>query len=138
MYTRLRLTVVTIPPLVTTSIGYVARHEMFKGQRRMDPVQIAEQSAISFRNVTAGADLLGDLLDLAEVPEEQLEELEAAATAAISDLSRIRQRVRQAGGAVVMKACEVCSSPMSGRSDRRYCSGTCRQAAHRARKLAAR
>jgi hypothetical protein len=40
-------------------------------------------------------------------------------------------------GAVTDRACEECGGPVRGRSDRRFCSGACRVAAHRGRKAVA-
>jgi hypothetical protein len=35
----------------------------------------------------------------------------------------------------ISRACERCGRVIAGRADRRYCSSTCRTAAHRAREL---
>lgn len=54
-------------------------------------------------------------------------------TAHISELSRFRRRLRDAGQpADAVRRCAVCGEPVHGRVDKRFCSAKCRVVAHRA------
>ena len=120
---------------VTPSIRDMERPELFKRTRRIDPERVLIDMYNTALGVTSGGRLLDDDA-LATVPHDQLEELSAVLTSAIADLSQFRRRVDQARGVAEMKPCAVCGKMMSGRADRRFCSGTCRQAAHRRKRVA--
>ena len=57
------------------------------------------------------------------------------AVALVDDLERSLGELRRLGAMVKNgpRSCENCGGPMGGRADRRYCSPSCRQQAHRAR-----
>jgi hypothetical protein len=50
-----------------------------------------------------------------------------------TELRRFRHQIEERLGGSEARACASCGESVNGRADRRYCSGKCRQAGHRAR-----
>src|ERR1022692_3053155 len=111
---------------VTANIRNVARYLKNDPDRRMT-------------NVVQGA-YVGDL---AMWPESELAKLDLANVAwwatelraAEASIRRLRKRLLKLASpdAAAPMSCEECEGPMSGRSDRRFCSAACRQRAYRSR-----
>lgn len=68
---------------------------------------------------------------VSKVGERELHEVDVQLTRVIGELLGLRRLVRDQLGAVTPMTCNGCGARMTGRADRRFCSGTCRQRAHR-------